>query len=444
MYFVNKKGDFKLRNAIKVISIFLVVLLISAYFAYAIVSIDVKPVEDFTVSEKGLTYQELSWHENEKVSGYKIYQKNAENDNYTLIKTIKGGNKTSCKIKNLDMESFYSFKISAYASFFGKEYEGELSKAVETCTLPRGEDVESIVEQTINSLTISWEKGMNCDGYEIEYSEDENFFSLKVHNAKGINTTMCKIDGLEQGETYYVRMRSYIKFKGETLYSNYSDTYSATITNIASPVGIDPTRPVIALTFDDGPNMSSSDKVLDVLERYGVRATFFVVGENAEKHPENIKRKLELGCEVGNHTNTHGYYGKDVNASEIIKCSDVLEKITGSRPTIFRATGGITNSNIKKVCKQQGMSLFYWTVDTEDWKYKNANKVYRAAKKAKDGDIILMHDIYDTTAKAVEKLIPKLLKKGYQFVTVTELVKYKSDSAPKPGVHYLNGEIIKK
>ena len=135
-----------MRNAIKVISMFLAVLLISGYFAYITVSVDVKPVEEFAVSEKGLTYQKLSWHENEKVSGYKIYQKNAENDNYTLIKTIKGRNKTSCKIKKLEMESFYSFKISAYASFFGKDYEGELSKPLETCTLPRGEDVESVLE----------------------------------------------------------------------------------------------------------------------------------------------------------------------------------------------------------------------------------------------------------------------------------------------------------
>ena len=89
------------------------------------------------------------------------------------------------------------------------------------------------------------------------------------------------------------------------------------------------------------------------------------------------------------------------------------------------------------------MSLYYWTIDTEDWKYKNAKKVLKEAMKAKDGDIILMHDIYPSTAKAVKKLIPKLLKKGYQFVTVSELVKYKSESSPKPGTHYLNGDTVK-
>ena len=157
-----KKGELKLRKALKIISAFLAVLLISGYFAYVAVSIDVKPVKEFAVSEKGLTYQELSWHENQKVSGYKIYQKNAGNDNYTLIKTIKGANVTSCKIKNLEMESFFSFKISAYTSFFGQEYEGELSKAVETCTLPRGQDIESVVEQTMNSLTVSWIKGITA------------------------------------------------------------------------------------------------------------------------------------------------------------------------------------------------------------------------------------------------------------------------------------------
>ena len=86
------------------------------------------------------------------------------------------------------------------------------------------------------------------------------------------------------------------------------------------------------------------------------------------------------------------------------------------------------------------MSLYYWTIDTEDWKSRDAKKVYNAAMKAKDGDIVLMHDIYQSTAEAVKKIIPKLLKKGYQFVTVSELIRYKlGSSSPKPGVQYLSG-----
>lgn len=433
-----------MKSFFKIAFLFVVTLVITGYLAYTAVSIDVKPVENFAVFKKGTTYQQLSWNKNDKVSGYKIYQKNAKNNNYTLIKTIKNGEKESCKINNLNMESVYSFKISAYVSVFGYEFEGDKSKAIKTCTLPRGEDIESIVEQTPKTLTVSWTRGLTCDGYEIEYDIDETFKNKKLHIANGINTTICKIDELETNETYYFRLRSFMDFEGEKLYSEYSEIYQATVKNIITSKEIDPSRPVIALTFDDGPSLNkSSENILKTLEKYGVRATFFVVGENAEKNPENVKRKAEIGCEIGNHTYSHKHYGKEVTKQEIVKCSNTIEKITGARPTVFRATGGITNLFIKKTCKKQGMSLYYWTIDTEDWKHKNAKKVLKEALKAKDGDIILMHDIYPSTAKAVRKLIPKLIDKGYQFVTVSELVRYKSESAPKPGVHYLDGDTIK-
>ena len=433
-----------MKSVIKTICLFFATLIITGYLAYTAVSVDVKPVENFKVAKKGDTFQQLSWNKNDKVTGYKIYQKNAKNDNYTLIETIKDGDKTSCKIKNLNMESVYSFKISAFVSVFGYEFEGDKSDAIKTCTLPRGEDFESIIEQTPKTLTVSWTRGVSCDGYEIEYSTSETMENKNIHIANGINTTICKILDLEEDETYYFRLRSFMDFEGEKLYSNYSEVYSATVKNIITPEEIDPSRPVIALTFDDGPSVNrASDSILKTLEKYGVRATFFVVGENAENNPENVKRKAELGCEIGNHTFTHKYYGKNVTKQEIVKCSNTIEKITGARPTVFRATGGIVNPFIKKTCKKQGMSLYYWTIDTQDWKYKNSRRVLREALKAEDGDIILMHDIYPTTAKAVKRLIPKLINKGYQFVTVSELVKYKSESTPKPGVQYLDGDTVK-
>lgn len=429
-----------MKSVIKIVSGFLAILLVAGYSAYTVVSMDVKPVSGFCVSEKGLTYQKLSWQMNKRASGYKIYQKNAKNDSYSLIETIDNFSQTEYTVSNLDMESFYSFKISAYKSVLGYESEGEKSLPLKTCTLPRGEDIESVVEQTPKTLTVSWSRGLNCDGYEIEYALNDDFSDAKIKKITGITTLLCKLDGLETGKTYYLRMRSFMIFNGETLYSEYSDSYSATVKNLVTREEIDPDKPMIALTFDDGPDFNgASKKILDVLEKYGVRATFFTVGENAENNPENIKRKALLGCEIGNHTYSHKQYGSKVKATEITKCSDVIEKIIGSRPTVFRATGGITTASIKNTCKKQGMSLYYWTIDTEDWKTRNSKKIIKAAMKAQDGDIILMHDIYSETAKAVEKIVPRLIKRGYQFVTVTELVKYKSGSAPKPGIQYKNG-----
>lgn len=429
-----------MKTIVKVLAGFLAVLLVTSVTAYTMVSMNVNSVSGFEVKEKGLTYQVLTWKKSDHASGYKIYQQNADSNDYTLVKTIDSSEKTSCKIDKLDMETFYTFKISAYNKILGFENESDMSKPIKTCTLPRGENINYVTENTPKTLTVSWSSGLNCDGYEVSYAQNKDFSDAQIREVNGKTTLLCKIDNLESGKTYYVRLRSFINLNGEKLYSDYSEAYSATIKNVASPTVIDPSKPVIALTFDDGPDFNGASKrILDVLEKYDIKATFFTVGENAKNNPNNLKRKVSLGCEIGNHTYAHNHYGSSVTASDISKCSDVIQKITGSRPTVFRSTGGMTTATIKKECKKEGMSLYYWTIDTEDWKSRNAKKVIKAAMKAEDGDIVLMHDIYSSTADAVEKIVPRLKKKGFQFVTVSELIKYKTGSAPKAGTQYLSG-----
>ena len=208
---------------------------------------------------------------------------------------------------------------------------------------------------------------------------------------------------------------------------------------------VDGDIPMIALTFDDGPGYNdASDKILDILEKYGVRATFFMIGKNAADNPDNIKRKLQLGCELGNHTYDHNHYGSLVTRDDIKKCSEAIKKITGEYPTAFRSTGGNTTDLILDECKAEGMALYYWSLDTEDWHLRDAGKIYDTViSNVKDGDIILMHDIYDSTANAVNLIIPKLLDEGYQFVSVSELVRYKSGKLPEAGKQYVNGIEIK-
>ena len=429
-----------MKKNLKILFGFLAVLCITGFAAYTLVALNLDAVTNFSVKEKGLTYQVLSWKKNDKASGYKIYQQNADSNDFTLIKTINSADTTSCKIDQLDMESFYTFKISAFKSVLGFEKDSEMSKSIKTCTLPRGENINYVTENTPKTLTVSWSSGLNCDGYEVSYALNSDFSDAQIKEVNGKTTLLCKLDNLQEGKTYYVRLRSFINFEGEKLYSEYSEAFNATIKNVAAETVIDPSKPVIALTFDDGPDFNGSSKrILDVLEKYDVKATFFTVGENAKNNPNNLKRKVSLGCEIGNHTYAHNHYGSSVTAADIKKCSDVIQKITGSRPTVFRSTGGITTQAIKNTCIKEGMSLYYWSIDTEDWKSRNAKKVYKKAMKAKDGDIILMHDIYSSTADAVEKIVPKLKKKGFQFVTVSELIKFKTGSAPRAGVQYLSG-----
>lgn len=218
-------------------------------------------------------------------------------------------------------------------------------------------------------------------------------------------------------------------------------TYNCKV--IASP--IDLSKPMIAVTFDDGPGYNkASTMICDVLEKYDIKATYFMVGNNAKSKPKNVKRKVRLGCEIGNHTIAHKHYGKNVTASDIKKATKAIKEAGGVKPTAFRSPGGNTTSTIRKECKKEGMPLYYWSLDTQDWKYRNVDHVYNAVmKNVKDGDIILMHEIYETTAKAFKKMVPKLKKKGYQFVTCEELIWAKQGKAPKPGTQYVNGTTIR-
>ena len=429
-----------MKSAIKIISGFVAIVVFTAMLAYSFSGLKVEKVKDFGVKERGLTFASLCWKESEKATGYNIYQKNKNSTEYTLIKTIDDSKTTSYKVKDLDMESFYTFKISSYKSFFGYENESKLSKPVETITLPRGESISSVTNEKKSALSVNWSSGINCSGYEIEFALNSDFSDAQTAVVEERETISYEINNLIQGKTYHIRLRSYTEFEGNRYYSDYSDSVAATVKKEVEKKEIIKGKPVVALTFDDGPDYAGASKrILDVLEKFKVKATFFTVGENAKNNPENIKRKVKLNCEIGNHTYSHNHYGSSVTASDISKCSAVIKKITGSNPTVFRSTGGNTTQAIRNECKKEGMSLYYWTVDTRDWKTRNAKKTISKALSAKDGDIILMHDIYKQTADAVEKIVPKMLKKGYQFVTVSELIKIKTGKEPKAGVQYMSG-----
>lgn len=197
---------------------------------------------------------------------------------------------------------------------------------------------------------------------------------------------------------------------------------------------LDPSKPMIAFTFDDGPNASSTNIVLDTLEANNSSATFFMVGERV--HPaanaEAVKRMVSMGCQLGNHTYDHKHYGKNVTLEDISKCTDAIYNLTGSKPTAFRPTGGALNDFIKQNANNP---IYIWSVDTEDWKYRDSDRIYNVImKNAKDGDIVLMHDIYSTTAAAVQRVVPELVKRGYQIVNVAELSYYR-------GVEPQNGTV---
>lgn len=184
-------------------------------------------------------------------------------------------------------------------------------------------------------------------------------------------------------------------------------------------------NPMIALTFDDGPNHNTS-KILDILEKYSIKATFFILGTNIKGNEKIIARMNRLGNEIGNHMYSHKLLtklSKEKISNEIKQVDDLIFNIIGEYPTLIRPSYGTYNKKVKSLIDRP---IIIWNIDTLDWKSHNSQKISnKVLKKASDGDIVLMHDIYNATANSLEIIIPKLLEKNFQFVTVSELLYYK-------------------
>ena len=187
---------------------------------------------------------------------------------------------------------------------------------------------------------------------------------------------------------------------------------------------LDTDKPMIAFTFDDGPNVASTGIILKALEQYGCSATFFIVGERMSNslHAGCVKEMVENGFELGNHTFDHNHYGTEVTVDDITKCTDMMLKVTGQSPSLFRPTGGYMTDTITASCNAP---IILWNIDTEDWMDKNADDVYeQLVSGLNGGDVVLMHDLFPGTAEAVERAVPVLVKNGYQIVNVSELAYY--------------------
>jgi peptidoglycan-N-acetylglucosamine deacetylase len=192
---------------------------------------------------------------------------------------------------------------------------------------------------------------------------------------------------------------------------------------------------VVALTFDDGPDPERTPAVLASLQKYNVHATFFVVGNRAEKYPELLQQVAAQGHEVANHSYSHNYAAfksnkTDVFRDEIERTNTIIQNITSQTPTLFRSPGGYLSDNMVEFTKQNRITIAYWTwqQDSKDWKVGNsatyiANHII---KNIKPGQIILLHDGTENglqTAQAVDILLAKLTSQGYRFVTMSELIK---------------------
>lgn len=185
----------------------------------------------------------------------------------------------------------------------------------------------------------------------------------------------------------------------------------------------------IALTFNCAWNDSDIDKIIELLKKYEADATFFAVGDWAQKYPQALKKLSDAGYEIGNHSYNHAHYNKmskDAILKDIQKCDDIITDITGTKPFLFRAAYGEYNDNVVSGCDETGRVYIQWSVDSLDYKADSPAEIEeRVLNKVSNGDIILMHNGTEHTAAALETLLPAL-SENYTLTRISDLI-YKNN-----------------
>ena len=185
-------------------------------------------------------------------------------------------------------------------------------------------------------------------------------------------------------------------------------------------------KKLVALTFDDGPNAATTSQALDILAKYHVKGTFFMLGKNVAENEQLVKRVHDEGHEIGNHSWSHPLLttlSLDQAKKQIEETQVALQSVIGESPKLMRPPYGAINDTIRNAVD---MSFVMWNVDSLDWKNRNTPSIMEQVKKqTTSGSIILMHDIHQTTINALPSVIEYLQKNGYTLVTVSELLQHR-------------------
>lgn len=243
-------------------------------------------------------------------------------------------------------------------------------------------------------------------------------------------------DGWQEvnGSTYYFNSNGYILTGWQTIddkdcYFDEDGKYDET-----------KQRPMIALTFDDGPS-EYTEELLDCLVENNAKATFFMLGQNVEAYPEIAKKVSDAGMELGNHSYSHPdlvTIGAEAAAQQVSNTDAALKAATGFEATVMRPPGGSFNDSVKAAIDHP---LIIWSIDTRDWATKSEDQTYQVVMdNAQDGSVVLMHDIHEWSVKAAIRMIPDLIAKGFKLVTVSELAEAKGETLQSGNAYYYFGE----
>ncbi len=358
----------------------------------------------------------LSWKKIDPAKEYIVYRKDFGGNKWKKVgktdslhltfedKTAKDGEK-------------YSYFVKAKAGDSISLYEGECLSA--TC-MKSPETFNLKVDG--KKMKLTWDKKEDADKYQIYKKTGDGKWKKLKETDKLTFTDKIKSS------------KAFVSYKVRAMVGKSKTAFSHVVSNR----DVDPKKPMVALTYDDGPHPVNTHRILDALEKHGARATFFVVGSRITSYKDCIERQAKLGCEIANHSFSHATLSvsKDKTVLEEIKKTDnLIEKYSGQTPVLCRAPGG----SVGKAASLLDRPFIHWSVDTLDWQSRSASKVVSHIKRTvRDGSIILMHDLYGSTAEASEIIIPWLISEGYQLVTVSELLEARGIE-PKGGKVYYNG-----
>lgn len=360
----------------------------------------------------------IHWQKVNVAEKYAVYRKN-ESGKWVKLYTTKNNSTFSYTDKSVASGSSYTYTVIAFYKKSNSSYDANGITA--TFFAPPYINSAKCVG---NSILISWDSLSGAESY-IVYKKELGGKYSKIATVKA-NVLSFTDSNIEKDKVYVYAM------KAKSTSGVVSGKSNEKIKRL-----IDPTKPMVALTFDDGPSKHTT-RILNVLESTGSRATFFVLGSRVDSYKSQIKRIHNLGCEIGNHTYNHTTLTTCTGAeikSELSSTDNKVKAITGTSPVLMRPPGGSYKNDTVK--NNTAYPIILWSIDTRDWESRNANSVVASIKgSVRDGSIILMHDLYESTATATETIVPWLISKGYQLVTVSEMMDAKGISMQNGVAYY--------
>lgn len=352
---------------------------------------------------------ELSWGKVEGAQEYVLLRSTKKDSGFEQIYAA-GAKINSYTDKGRVLGKAYYYQLMAFSK---DRAEYSKSKTATGRSLKQVELTEISNVSGSRKLVLHWKPVKGADSYQIMRKDAQTGKYQAIGTVKGTESSYA--DAKRTGGEYYTyKVCAKDANDGRGSYSK-----------AMSQMAIDKNKKMIALTYDDGPSIYTPI-VLKALEKYKVHVTFFVVGNRVEQYADSLRREVELGCEIGNHTYEHTILSK-ASAKQVqtamAKTNQAVKKQAGVDIRTMRPPGGGYNSTVRSAV---GLPLIMWSIDTLDWKTRSTSATIQCVmQKAYDGAVVLMHDLHKPTANAADTIFKQLKAKGYQLVTVSEMAAYR-------------------